>query len=117
MLVGVSTHSIEQSRQALLDGANYIGCGPTFPSSTKRFDRFPGLDFLRQVAAEISLPAFAIGGITLDNLPLVLATGMTRIAVGAALAAASDVPQAVHAFLARLEVRSEPSPQPARQAV
>jgi thiamine-phosphate pyrophosphorylase len=67
MLVGVSTHSIEQARQAVLDGASYLGCGPTFPSETKHFDHFPGLDFLRQVAAEISLPAFAIGGITLEH--------------------------------------------------
>ena len=53
MLIGISTHNIEQARQAVLDGANYLGCGPTFPSGTKHFDHFPGLDFLRQVAAEI----------------------------------------------------------------
>ena len=81
MLIGVSTHTIEQARQAVLAGANYLGCGPTFPSGTKDFDRFPGLDFLRQVAGEISLPAFAIGGITVENLADVLATGFTRVAV------------------------------------
>ena len=47
MLVGVSTHSIEQARQAVIDGANYIGVGPTFPSATKSFDAFAGLDFVR----------------------------------------------------------------------
>jgi thiamine-phosphate pyrophosphorylase len=93
MLIGVSTHSIEQARQAVLDGANYIGCGPTFPSATKEFDQFPGLAFLRQVAAETSLPAFAIGGITLENLPQVLSTGMKRIAVGGALAEAEQLHQ------------------------
>ena len=41
-LVGVSTHSIEQARQAVVDGANYLGCGPTFPSATKEFAQFPG---------------------------------------------------------------------------
>ena len=81
LLVGVSTHNIDQARQAVLDGANYLGCGPTFPSGTKHFDHFPGLDFLRQVAAEITLPAFAIGGITRENLPQVLATGFTRVAM------------------------------------
>src|SRR5688572_8434777 len=54
-MIGVSTHNIDQARQAVLDGANYIGCGPTFTSSTKHFDKFPGLGYLRQVAAEISL--------------------------------------------------------------
>ena len=41
-LVGVSTHSIEQARRAVLDGASYIGVGPTFPSGTKAFPEFPG---------------------------------------------------------------------------
>jgi len=67
-LVGVSTHSIDQARKAVVDGADYIGCGPTFPSSTKDFERFAGLDLLRVVSQEISLPAFAIGGISRDNV-------------------------------------------------
>ncbi len=82
MLIGLSSHSIDQARAAVLAGASYIGCGPTFPSGTKHFDHFPGLAFLREVAAEISLPAFAIGGITLENLEEVLGTGMKRVAVG-----------------------------------
>src|SRR5690606_15435055 len=52
-LVGVSTHTLAQARQAVLDGASYIGCGPTFPSGTKSFEQLAGLDFLRAVAAEI----------------------------------------------------------------
>jgi len=102
LLIGVSTHTIEQARQAVLDGANYIGCGPTFPSGTKYFDHFPGLDFLRQVAAEISLPAFAIGGITRENLADVLATGFTRVAVGGAMAMSSNPTLAVNDFLVGL---------------
>src|SRR5205085_9308028 len=54
-LIGVSTHSIEQARQAVVDGANYLGVGPTFSSPTKQFDSYPGLELLRQVAAEIRL--------------------------------------------------------------
>ena len=90
MLIGVSTHNIEQARAAVLDGANYLGAGPTFPSQTKAFDEFAGLDYLREVAAEIRLPTFAIGGITADNLPDVLATGITRVAVGAAVTERDD---------------------------
>jgi thiamine-phosphate pyrophosphorylase len=102
MLIGVSTHSIEQARQAVLDGANYIGCGPTFPSSTKEFEKFPGLPFLQEVAGEISLPAFAIGGISLKNVHDVVATGVTRIAVSSAVMAAEDRSEAVHTLLAAL---------------
>lgn len=89
-LIGVSTHSIEQARAAVLDGANYLGVGPTFPSATKSFDEFPGLDLLREIAAEIRLPAFAIGGIDRDRLQAVLATGITRVAVSSAVVDAND---------------------------
>jgi thiamine-phosphate pyrophosphorylase len=102
MLVGVSTHSIEQARQAVLDGASYLGCGPTFPSETKQFAQYPGPDLLRKVAAEISLPAFAIGGITLENLPAVLATGFTRVAVSSAVASAKAPNECVRQWLAAL---------------
>lgn len=101
-LIGVSTHSIEQARQAVLDGANYIGIGPVFESETKKFDQFPGLDLVRAVAAEIKLPAFAIGGITLENIDEVLAAGATRIAVSGAIANAPDPQAAAQQFLKRL---------------
>jgi thiamine-phosphate pyrophosphorylase len=104
-LIGVSTHTIEQARQAVLDGANYIGVGPTFPSGTKQFDQFPGLEFLRSVAAEIRLPAFAIGGITPDNLPEVLATGITRAAVSSAVTSAPDPAAVVREFLEGFRVQ------------
>ena len=90
MLIGVSTHNIEQARAATLDGANYLGAGPTFASRTKSFDEFAGLDYLRQVATEISLPTFAIGGITSQNLPDALSTGISRVAVVAAITEASN---------------------------
>jgi thiamine-phosphate pyrophosphorylase len=101
-LVGVSTHSIEQARQAVLDGASYLGVGPTFPSGTKRFDHFPGIDLLRKVAAEIRLPAFAIGGITRDNLHQVKSAGFSRAAVSGAVLGAGDSVQAVREFAADL---------------
>jgi thiamine-phosphate pyrophosphorylase len=105
MLIGVSTHSLEQARQAVLEGADYLGLGPTFASGTKTFEYFPGLDFLRQTAAEITLPAFAIGGVTLDNLPQVLATGIRRVAVGQAIAAAANPGKAAQEMLAALGCR------------
>jgi thiamine-phosphate pyrophosphorylase len=90
MLVGVSTHNMSQARSAVLAGANYLGAGPTFPSTTKDFHAFAGLEYLREVSAEIRLPTFAIGGITAANLPEVLSAGIERVAVGAAVADAKD---------------------------
>jgi len=102
MLIGISTHSIEQARQAVSDGANYIGCGPTFRSETKQFEHFPGIEFLRRVAVEVSLPAFAIGGITLENLPRVLTTGFSRVAVAGSITSAEEPAAAARLFLAAL---------------
>lgn len=103
-LIGVSTHSIEQARQAVLDGADYIGVGPVFPSTTKNFEKFPGLDFVTQVANKISIPAFSIGGITSDNLDSVIKAGCNRVAITAAVCAAGDVATATRKLKTRLTV-------------
>jgi thiamine-phosphate pyrophosphorylase len=103
MLVGVSTHNLKQARQAVLDGASYLGVGPTFPSGTKAFTEFPGLEFARSVASEIRLPAFAIGGIGAANIGEVLATGMERVAVSGAVVAAENPAHAARCLLDRLK--------------
>ncbi len=97
-LIGVSTHNVEQLRQAVLDGASYVGVGPTFPSGTKDFAELAGLDFVRQAAAETSLPAFVIGGVTLQTVGAAAAAGARRVAVSQAVCEADD-PQAVAAAL------------------
>ncbi len=98
-LVGVSTHTLEQIRTAILDGADYLGIGPTFPSTTKAFEELAGLDFIRQATAETTLPAFALGGITLGNVREVVAAGAKRIAVSAAIARAEDPAAVAQAFM------------------
>ena len=102
LAVGVSTHNIEQARAAVVAGADNIGCGPSFPSQTKSFEQFPGMNFLRQVAQEITVPSLAIGGIGLDNLDEVLASGVRAIAVSSAVHRAVDPAAAVRAFCQRL---------------
>ena len=92
-LVGVSTHDLAQVHQAIADGADYIGCGPTFPSQTKAFDAHAGTAFLREVHAgtkQTPRPAFAIGGINAGNVDEVTACGFHRIAVTAAISGADD---------------------------
>ncbi|MEO1496752.1 MAG: thiamine phosphate synthase [Planctomycetota bacterium] len=102
-LIGVSTHSPAQLKQAVADGANYVGLGPTFPSTTKRFDSFPGTEYLRHAAGATSLPAFAIGGVTPENLDEVLGAGIRRIAVASAVTEADDPAAAAKRLLERLE--------------
>ena len=103
MLVGVSTHTIEQARAAVLDGASYLGVGPVFPSATKDFPALAGIEFVRQAAAEIRLPWFALGGIGPENLANVLDGGGNRVAVSAAITRASDPAAAAATLLSALE--------------
>ena len=91
VLIGVSTHTAAQVRRAVIDGgADYVGVGPTFPSMTKPFAAYPGLDFVREVAALTTLPAFALGGIDATNVASVVAAGLSRVAVSSAIATADD---------------------------
>ncbi len=94
-LVGCSTHSIDQAIAAVADGADYLGCGPVFPSSTKSFELFPGLSYLDEVARQIQLPCFAIGGIDHSNAVQVVETGIHRIAVSAVISDAEDPANAI----------------------
>jgi len=89
-IVGVSTHNLEQARQAVLDGADYIGVGPVFRSSTKTREILPGLAYAKEAAEQIALPAVAIAGITQENIEQVLATGVAGVAVTAAVAGCDD---------------------------
>jgi thiamine-phosphate pyrophosphorylase len=102
-LVGVSTHDIEQARAAVLDGADYLGVGPVFPSRTKTFESLAGLELVRAVAAEIGLPWYAIGGIGAENFGTVREAGATRVAVSAAVCGAEDPRSAVAELRAALK--------------
>lgn len=94
-LVGVSTHSAEQLIQAFQQGAAYAGVGPVFPSTTKAFQQFPGLEFVRQAAAAAVGPWFPIGGITLGHIPELCAAGATRVAVTSAVTQSASPEHAV----------------------
>ena len=101
-LVGVSTHEIAHAKQAVLDGADYVGVGPFFKSTTKPRDFTAGPEYARRVAEQIQIPAVAIAGITAENVDQVLATGVRAIAVSSAVTAAPDVRAAAAALKAKL---------------
>ncbi len=85
MLIGISTHSVEQAIEAEQAGADYIGCGPTFPSTTKQFSEFVGPEMIRRVHQAVGLPVFAIGGIDASNIELLAETGCRRVALAGAV--------------------------------
>jgi thiamine-phosphate pyrophosphorylase len=103
-LIGISTHDPAQVRQAHTTTANYLGLGPVFPSQTKSFSAWIGIEGLAACRPLIELPTFAIGGIDLDNQTAIRETGFSRIAVQNVLAPGRDLLAAVKKL--RASVRS-----------
>lgn len=110
-LLGRTAHDLAEARAAVLDGADCLGVGPCFPSHTKSFAAYAPPQFLAAVASEIALPAFAIGGITLERIDEIAALGYSRVAVASAVTGAADPAAAAAALIERLH-RHRPT-QPA----
>ncbi|MBC7980258.1 MAG: thiamine phosphate synthase [Armatimonadetes bacterium] len=93
ILIGRSTHSLEQAQAALDEGADYIGYGPLFPTPTKAGRTAIGLHGVRRMEDQVGrhLPAFCIGGIRPENLDQVIAAGARRCVVVSYLLTAEDV--------------------------
>ena len=91
VLIGKSTHSLEQALAAQREGADYIGFGPIFATPTKPDYAPIGLADIRRVHAEVSLPIFCIGGINIDNLQSVIGAGAKRVVMVSALLKAHSI--------------------------
>ena len=99
MIIGRSTHSLAQARQALADGADYIGFGPLFPTPTKAGRPAIGLGDIAEMEREVGskVPAFCIGGIKPENLAEIIASGARRCVVVSHLLTAPDISAATSA--------------------
>jgi thiamine-phosphate pyrophosphorylase len=98
LLIGVSTHSVDEARAAEAAGADYIGAGPVFPTRTKDAGPLLGLDGLRAILDAVSIPVLAIGGIGPGNAALVARAGVARAAVSSAILGAADPGAAARAI-------------------
>jgi len=103
-VIGGSASNLEEARKCLLEGVDYIGFGPVYPTTSKE-DAAPasGLALLEKVVKEIPLPIIAIGGITKDNIPQVMQTGAYGIAVISAVCWQKDPKGATKSLRSLLE--------------
>lgn len=97
-LIGASCHNLKQAKIAQKCGADYIGIGPMFATSTKVKEPVIGLKVLKEIKRSIRLPSFAIGGINLGNLPKIRQYGISTIAVGKAICQAQNIEERVSRF-------------------
>jgi thiamine-phosphate pyrophosphorylase len=91
LIVGKSTHSLEQAHAAQGEGADYIGFGPIFATPTKPDYKPIGLGAIRQVCLDVTVPIFCIGGINIDNLQQVIDAGAKRVVMVSALLQAHSI--------------------------
>jgi thiamine-phosphate pyrophosphorylase len=84
-IVGISTHSLAQAKEAEAGGADYIGFGPIFQTTTKDAGAPQGVDILRTIKQNVSIPVVAIGGINIGNITDVMKAGADAAAIATAI--------------------------------
>lgn len=89
-IIGATAKTVEQAQSAEAAGADYLGVGAVFPSPTKKNALRITKENLAEICSSTSLPAAAIGGITLDNMPELYGGGMCGFAVVSAIFSALD---------------------------
>lgn len=109
LLIGASTHSLEEALQAQMDGADYINIGPIFPTKTKEgMVRFLGPGAIASISKEIDVSFTVMGGIKEDNIDQVLAEGASKVAMVTAITQAPDISKTVTRLKARIKTFHSP---------
>ena len=101
MIIGISTHTVEQARTAENGGADYIGFGPIYAGGLRNNPSGKGLDNLREIRAAVKIPIVAIGGITETTIPEVLTAGADAAAIITDVLTAPSISAKVRSILAR----------------
>lgn len=91
MLLGVSVHTVEEARRAVRDGADYLGLGAVFPTSTKTDVDQMTNETLRAICDAVDVPVVAIGGINRGNLLKLSGSGVDGVALVSAIFSAEDI--------------------------
>ena len=91
MILGVSVHTVEEARQAVRDGADYLGLGAVFPTNTKTdVEQMPN-ETLRAICEAVDVPIVAIGGINRGNILKLAGSGVDGVALVSAIFSAEDI--------------------------
>ena len=90
-IIGVTAKTVEQAKRAEADGADYLGSGAVFGSTTKLNAKPMTKELLREITAAVDIPVVAIGGINADNAVTLEGTGIAGIAVVGAIFASADI--------------------------
>lgn len=108
LIIGASTHSVEEAERAQADGASYVNIGPLFPTGTKQWaGEFLGIRGLRKIAAHVRIPFTVMGGIKREHIPELVAAGARVIALVTAVTQAADPEAAARELLALIKTAQD----------
>lgn len=96
LILGASTHSLEQALRAEVQGTDYVNIGPIFPTKTKdNVTRTLGTAGIRKISPHLKVPFTTMGGITMENIVQVLDAGARRVALVTGITRAKDITERV----------------------
>ena len=91
MIIGVSAHSVEEAQNAVRNGADYLGVGAMFSTSTKTDANVLSKEVLRDICSSVDVPVVAIGGLNKSNISSLSGAGVDGVALVSAIFAANDI--------------------------
>lgn len=93
-IIGVSAHNLKEAEKALKDGADYLGCGAVFNTSTKKDVTTLSYEGLKEITSNINIPVIAIGGINENNITILKGSGINGVAVVSSIIGKENVKDA-----------------------
>ena len=102
-ILGVTAKTVKRALEAETAGADYLGTGAIFPTTTKENAPITLISTLKTICQRVAIPVVAIGGLTSENIDQLTGTGIAGVAVVRDLMQAEDIEVKVHAFLTKLD--------------
>ena len=102
-ILGVTAKTVKRALEAETSGADYLGTGAIFPTTTKENAPITLISTLKTICQTVAIPVVAIGGLTSENIDQLIGTGIAGVAVVRDLMQAEDIEAKVHAFLTKLD--------------
>ena len=102
-ILGVTAKTVKRALEAETSGADYLGTGAIFPTTTKENAPITLISTLKTICQTVAIPVVAIGGLTSENIDQLTGTGIAGVAVVRDLMQAEDIEAKVHAFLTKLD--------------
>ena len=102
-ILGVTAKTVKRALEAEEAGADYLGTGAIFPTTTKENAPITLISTLKTICQTVAIPVVAIGGLTSENIDQLIGTGIAGVAVVRDLMQAEDIEAKAHAFLTKLD--------------